>query len=173
MAWVVLWVYCVALAVWLGQTVFFSFVVAPRLFGNLPVEQAGVAMGLIFPAYYGVSHLCGAVALFAALMLRRWSRPGGGRWLIAALVCGLALAASLYAGIAVQPRASVLRAMLHSADPPPAARQEFDRLHARAVQLNGVVLVGTLALSALLAAQLVEPASRQRRRVRYESDVQL
>jgi hypothetical protein len=170
---VVVWLYCVALAVWLGQTVFFSFIVAPRLFGYLPPEQAGVAVGLIFPAYYMAGHACGAIALVAALALRRWSRPGGVRWLIAALVCAVALAASLYAGIAIQPRASSLRQALHTAETAPAVRQEFDRLHARAVQLNAVVLGSTLLLSGLLATQIVEPSRRPRRRSRNEFDLQV
>ncbi len=173
MRWLVSWLYCVALAVWLGQTVFFSFVVAPQLFGQLPPEQAGVTVGLIFPMYYMAGHLCGAIALFAALVLRRWSRPGGVQWLIAAVVCAIALAASLYAGIAIQPRASTLRQALHAPDAAPALRQEFDHLHTRAVQLNAIVLVAMLALSGLLAAQLVEPMRRPRRRGRNEQDLYL
>ncbi|MGD9763682.1 MAG: DUF4149 domain-containing protein [Candidatus Binatia bacterium] len=172
MTWIVLWLYVVALAVWLGETVFFSFAVAPRLFGNLPVEEAGRAIGLIFPAYYMVGCACGAVAAGAAMVLRRWS-ANAGQWSIAALVSLVALAASLYAGIAIQPRASALRGELHGAAATPAARQEFDELHTRAVQLNAAVLICTLALSGLLAAQLAESVRGQRRLSRYGSGVQL
>ncbi|MEO8604999.1 MAG: DUF4149 domain-containing protein, partial [bacterium] len=57
----VLWLYLLALGIWLGAVVCVSFVVAPALFGNLPVEQAGAAMSLIFPDYYALGYGAGAV----------------------------------------------------------------------------------------------------------------
>ena len=156
----VLWIYVLALALWLGETVFFSLVVAPRLFSALPVEEAGAVVALLFPLYYAVGAGCGAVLVAAALWL--WRRDGiaGRGWLAASLLAAVALAAVLLAGLVVQPRASALRAARQQPDAPAAVREEFAALHRRAMQLNGVVLVATLALSGLLAAQL---AGRPRR----------
>jgi hypothetical protein len=170
--WLVLFAYILALAVWLGQVVFFSFVVAPEVFGGLPVEQAGAVVGLLFPAYYAIGHLCGAILVGCALLLRRWSRPGGGLWLVAAGIAGVALVASLYAGLAVQPRASELRPQLHRADTPASVQEEFDDLHALAVELNVGILVAALALTGLLAAQLAGGVQMRRKPPRRSSDLQ-
>ena len=170
--WLVLFLYILALAVWLGEVSFFSFVVAPQVFGNLPVEQAGAVVGLVFPTYYAIGHLCGAVLLGCALLLRRWSRPAGLLWLVAAGIAGLALVASLYAGIAVQPRASELRPQLHHPDTPAAVQSEFDDLHRLAVELNGGILLAALALAGLLAAQLAGGVHMRRKPPRRTSDLQ-
>lgn len=170
--WLVVFVYVLALAVWTGEIVFFSFVVAPSVFGALPVEQAGAVVGLVFPAYYVIGHVCGVALVGAAVLLRRWSRPGGGLWLAAAVVAGVALALSLYAGLVVQPSASDLRLQLHRADAPAAAQEEFDALHRQAVQLNGGALVAVLTLAGLLAAQLATGVSARRRPVRRTSGLQ-
>jgi hypothetical protein len=170
--WLILFLYIFALAVWLGEVVFFSFVVAPQVFGNLPIEQAGAVVGLIFPTYYLVSHLCGAAVLGCAVVLRNWSRPAGGLWLASAVIAGLALVASLYAGFAIEPRASELRPQLHQADAPPAVRAEFDDLHGLAVELNGGVLLATLALAGLLAGQLAGGVQVRRKPPRRSSGLQ-
>jgi hypothetical protein len=62
------------------------------------------------------------------------------------------LSATLYAGGVVSPRAREIRPLLHREPVDPAVRVEFDALHRRAVQLNGLVLLlglGTLTLAAL------------------------
>jgi len=42
---VVKWLYLLALVVWVGEVVFFSFVAAPALFRTFPVVDAGRAVG--------------------------------------------------------------------------------------------------------------------------------
>lgn len=172
MPWLILFLYILALAVWLGEVVFFSLVVAPQVFGNLPIAQAGVVVGLIFPTYYLVGHLSAAVVVGCALVLRGWSRPAGGLWLVAAVIAGLALVASLYAGFAVQPRISELRPQLHQPDTPAAVQAEFDDLHELAVELNGGILVATLVLAGLLAGQLAGGVQMRRKPQRRTSDLQ-
>lgn len=170
MIWLFLWLHLLALATWLGETIFFSFVVAPTLFGALPAEQAGTAVGLIFPRYYLLGYVCGILLALTAFALWRESRPGGVRWLAAALIAGVSLAACLYAGVAVQPRAAALRPQLHDPQTAPSVREEFDALHRRAVQLNAAVLVGGVLLAGLLAAELRGGVRERRRLSRYGSD---
>jgi uncharacterized membrane protein len=170
--WLILFLYILALAVWLGEVVFFSFVVAPQVFSNLPAEQAGAVVGLIFPTYYLLGHLCAVTVLGCALVLRNWSRPGGGLWLAAAAIAGLGLVASLYSGFVVQPRASELRPQLHQAETEAAVKSEFDDLHRLAVQLNGGILVATLVLAGLLATQLSGGVQMRRKAPRRTSDLQ-
>jgi uncharacterized membrane protein len=170
MNWLLLFLHLVALGTWLGETIFFSFVVAPTLFGSLPTEQAGAAVGLIFPGYYLLGYACGVVVVLTAAGLRSRLRPAGGRWLGAALVAGGSLLACLYAGLMIQPRASALRPQLHDPQSAPSVREEFDALHRRAVQLNGAVLLGGLVIAGLLAAELSSSMRGGRRLSRYSSD---
>lgn len=171
MNWLLLWVHVVALATWLGETVFFSVVVAPALFGGLGMDQAGSSVALILPGYYVVGYVCGVLLVLTALALWQRSRPVGGLWLAAALVAGFILLACLVAGLYVLPEADALRPRLHDPAAAASVKAQFDALHRFAVQLNGVVLIGTLALAGLLAARLRGSVGPGRRLSRYGSDL--
>jgi len=170
MSWLLVWVHLVALATWLGETVFFAAVVAPALFGGLGAEQAGAAVALIFPGYYSVGYACGALLIATALTLWQRSGPGGGVWLVAALVAVVMLAAALFAGLDILPQADALRLKLHDPASGPDVREQFDQLHRVAVQLNVAVLVGNLVLAGLLAVRLSRSLAPRRRLSRYGSD---
>jgi uncharacterized membrane protein len=144
--------YLLALVVWLGEVLFLSFVVAPALFTTFPVEEAGRAVGTLFPIYYKIGYVSGAVMLVAALVLR--TVASGRAWALVAGVVAVMLVVTLYAGIVIEPRARALRPELHAASVAPAVKEEFDRLHRRAVQLNGIVLLGGLAVAVISALQL-------------------
>jgi hypothetical protein len=140
-----------ALGLWAGGVVFVSFVVAPAVFRVVPSETAGVVMGQIFPLYYGFSVALGVVALGSSLWL--WRRTGGtGAWTAIVVMLVVMLAATTYAGAVVNPQARALRAALHQAPIDPNIRAEFDTLHQRAVQLNGLVLL--LSLTTITVAAL-------------------
>lgn len=128
-----------ALGLWVGALVFVSFVVAPVVFGTMPSEAAGTVMGAIFPRYYAFTIVVGIVALLAALPLRSSARGAGWRVIVGAMI--VMLAATAYAGLVVSPRARAIRPALHHEPVDPALRAEFDALHRRAVQLNGLVLL--------------------------------
>src|SRR6266404_1023893 len=55
------WLFLLALGLWLGEVVFFSFVVAPSVFRSVPPLEAGRVVGAIFPRYYLLGIACGAV----------------------------------------------------------------------------------------------------------------
>jgi hypothetical protein len=148
------WLYLVALGVWLGSIVFFSFAVAPQVFGVLPRPDAGRVVSAIFPLYYYVGYVCAGTMLVAAFLLRASASATRGAWTVSAALAGLMLAVTLYAGLIVQPRAHTLRSAMQDAPDAAATKAEFDRLHRRAVQLNGTVLIGVLVLSGLTAARL-------------------
>lgn len=128
-----------ALGLWVGALVFVSFVVAPAVFGAVPSETAGTVMGAIFPRYYAFTIGTGIVALLAALPLRSAGR--GSSWTAIVAMMIVMLAATAYAGVVVSPRARAIRPALHHEPVDPAVRAEFDALHRRAVQLNGLVLL--------------------------------
>ncbi len=141
-----------ALALWIGTVVCVSFVVAPVVFQTAPRETAGLVMGSVFVVYYWVTALLGVVALGAALVLWRRSH-GAGSWRATVVLLAVMLCATTYAGAVVNPRARALRPALHHEPLDPERVATFQRLHRRAVALNGLVLVlglGALGLSATM-----------------------
>ncbi len=136
--------YLTALIVWLGEVVFFSFVAAPAAFRTLSAQEAGRVVGAIFPLYYALGTVAGVVALSVGFLLRLQAQGEKGKWLLAIALLLVMLGANLYAWQVVLPRTQVLRSEMHSAaaDPSPSVAAEFRRLHAQAMLLNLVVLLG-------------------------------
>ncbi len=147
------WLYLLALIVWAGEVVFFSFVVAPAMFRTFPTADAGRAVGAVFPIYYQLGYVCGAVLVLTSVLLLRGAAARTW-WGVNAGLAALMLGATLYAGVVLQPRASALRPQIHDPTAPPAVKEEFDRLHRLAVQLNGAVLLGGIAISLITATAL-------------------
>ena len=79
----VLFVYLLSLVCWLGGMVFFTALVAPVLFKVLPMTEAGKLLGVLFPRYYLLGYICGAIGLILAIYLcatrmpRMWWAIGG------------------------------------------------------------------------------------------------
>jgi len=145
----------VALALWVGAVVFFSFVTAPSLFTALPREMAGRATAAIFPRYYALGWTCGIVAIAAVVAPMLLGDGLGRRSLVLLVMLGSMLGASLYAGRVILPRAAEARMVREDASRAAehaAAKASFDRLHSRSVALNGAVLL--LGLAALVVAAL-------------------
>lgn len=122
-----------SLILWLGSVVFFSFVVAPTLFGVLG-EGAGRVVRAIFPKYYLVGLVC-AVVLAGVQVARGflwyWGgmiKPSIGLFLLLAMV-------QIYARQVLTPAINASR------DAGPAEKIRFDALHRRSVLLNGFTLV--------------------------------
>ncbi len=148
------WLHLLALATWLGETVFLSFVVAPTIFRTFPTDEAGRVMSALFPNYYRLGYGCGLVLLVSAAALWRLVDGGALRWGVTAGLAAAMLVACLYAGVVIQPRVLELRAELHRTDVPTSAKAEFDQLHRRAVQLNGAVLLGNLMIAGIVVSRL-------------------
>ena len=131
----------------------FSFLVAPAVFRVLDSAAAGDVVGAIFPRYYVLGAVAGATACGLGLVLANAS--GHPRWWLAAVaVLGVGLAATVWAGTVVQPRARSLRVAMQAAGPESAAAAEFRRLHGRAVALNGAALLAGLVGLGLSAGAL-------------------
>ncbi len=71
---VVKWLYVLALVVWVGEVVFFSFVAAPALFRTFPPVEAGRAVGAILPIYYQLAYACLTLVLLGSVTLPRDGR---------------------------------------------------------------------------------------------------
>lgn len=146
---VALFLYLLALVCWLGGMVFFSALFAPLVFKVLPLTEAGKLQAALFPRYYLLGYICGAIAVVLAIFLcatcvpRIW-------WAIAVLLLIVALGLTVYAGAVVRPQVDLIRGVTEEANPDPARRAEFDRLHRLSVMLNGGVML--LDLAALFAS---------------------
>ena len=145
----VLFVYLLSLVCWLGGMVFFSALVAPVVFKVLPMAEASKLVGALFPRYYLLGYVCGAVGFLGAIYLCATRMPRMW-WAMAALALLIALGLTVYAGAVVRPRVDAIRAVTEEANPDPVRRAEFDRLHHLSVMLNGAVML--LDLGALLAS---------------------
>jgi hypothetical protein len=147
------WLYLMALIVWLGEVIFFSFVAAPTIFATFPRPEAGLAVGAIFPTYYRIGYGCGVILLIGAIVFTV-TAVARGWWAVNIMLAALMLALTLYAGVMIQPRAAALRSQLHEPTATAAVKDEFSRLHRLAVVLNGVVLLCGLAVSAITASSV-------------------
>jgi hypothetical protein len=145
---ITLFIYLLALVVWLGGMVFFTAIIAPVVFKLLPTAEAGKLVAGLFPRYYVLGYIAGAVSLILALYFtvkgetRLW-------WSLSSLALAAALALTIYAGGVVRPQIDGIRTVVEEPNPDPGRRAEFDRLHHLSVMLNGGVML--LNLAALLA----------------------
>jgi hypothetical protein len=145
----VLFVYLLSLVCWLGGMVFFTALVAPIVFKVLPMDEAGKLVGALFPRYYLLGYICGAIGFILAVYLSVTRMPRMW-WAMAALALLVALGLTVYAGAVVRPQVDAIRSVTTQPNPDPARRAEFDRLHHLSVMLNGAVML--LNLAALLSS---------------------
>jgi Domain of unknown function (DUF4149) len=143
-----LFIFLLSLVCWLGGMVFF-IAVTQTAFATLPKPEAGKFLAVLFPRYYMLGYICGAIAVALAIYLCATRAPRIW-WGAAALALALALGLTAYAGAMVRPRVDAIRTVTEEANPDPARRAEFDRLHHLSVMLNGGVML--LNLGALLAS---------------------
>jgi len=148
-----LFIYLLSIVCWLGAIIFFSAFVAPVVFGQLPVAEAGKVVSVIFPRYYVLGYVAGIIAVALAVYFAI-ARGARGWWSGAALLLAVALALTLYAGLVIRPRVDALRSVSEEQNPDPARKAEFDRLHRLSVILNGDVLILDLLALASTAGAL-------------------
>jgi len=151
---VALFIYLLALVCWLGGMISFVLFTA-MLFSRLPVAEAGKVLSAIFPYYYIVGYVAGAIALILAIY---FAVGGRGRiwWIASAVLLAGALGLTVYAGAVIRPRIDAVRSVAEEANPDPGRKAEFDALHKLSVQLNGgVMALDLLALLATAAALTV------------------
>lgn len=140
--------YRLALALWVGGTSIFTFLVTPLLFRNLGRDEAGRIVGLYFPAYFTYNLVVAAVA-FATFLLASsrgsWRLP---HW-VSALFLVVALAAAGFVRYGYYPRAQAVKeriATFETVRPEDPLRREFSRLHGQSMVLNLLLLADGVVL---------------------------
>lgn len=124
-----------ATAILLGTMLFFSFAMTPVIFARLEPEQAARTVRALFPVYYLVLILCGAVgALTLAL----------DQHLVPALVLALVAGFAVLTRQVVIPRLDALRAAKTAGDV--VAVRQFKRLHSISMAVNLVQIATVLVV---------------------------
>lgn len=154
-------VFLIALAAWVGSILFLSFGVAPLIFKVLEPEPAGRFVRALFPRYYLWGAICGAIALPAVvcgpLAVPELRGPMVG---LRALLIIAGILIMFYCGNVLTPAINTAR------DAGAPEQERFDRLHARSVNLNSVVLVmGLFLLAAHAYRQVPQTSGIQERTV--------
>jgi hypothetical protein len=144
---IALFFYLLALVCWLGGMIFFTAIIAPVVFKLLPIADAGKLVAALFPRYYILGYVAGAISVALAIYFVV-EHPARLWWSLSALALATALGLTIYAGMIVRPQVDAVRTVVEDQNPDPARRAEFDRLHHLSVMLNGGVML--LNLSALL-----------------------
>ncbi len=132
------WVFLVALALWAGALVFYSLVVLPALFSEMPSARAGEVAALVFPRYYRGGLLLGALMLASSAYLATGPAKA---WRWALLATAVMVSAQALAAFGLEPRMVELRG-------DETLRGEFMRLHGLAMALNALVMAVGLGLLA-------------------------
>lgn len=144
--------YILSICFWIGSIFFFSFFAAPSIFKVLPRETAGNVVSDIFPKYYLVAYVCGAVAIITTLMLRFMYNNNlsgiafGLRVGILLVMLGLAV----YAGIVIRPKAHDARTQMRSVSEEspnyPEIHDKFRSLHRQSAIMNSAVFLLGIAI---------------------------
>jgi hypothetical protein len=144
-----------ALIVWIGGIIFFSFVVAPTLFSVLPTrELAGSVVTRCLGALHWIGLVSGLVFLFCSITYNqiRFAAPRLFSATHVLLVVMLVLTA--ISQFRITPKMQALRSEMHAIDNVPAAdprRMEFNRLHQWSTRAEGGVLLCGLVVVWLTA----------------------
>ncbi len=128
-------VYVIALASWIGSTLFFTFALTPIIFKVLGDENAGKLFHALLPRYYLWGAISGAAALPAFVAGPLCYREYRGAMVgVQALAMIGGILIMLYGGN------SLARAIDVARDGNPASRERIRRLQRRARRLNAVVM---------------------------------
>src|SRR5262245_43221469 len=137
----------VVVSAWVGAMAFFAFLIAPAAFASLDREAAGRFVSVIFPRYYLVGAVLGAVAIAACVV-----RGLAGGWrtgdTVSLALVTLMLALTLYAWAVVLPAAHRAREGMRGQDPSGPVATQFSRLHRWSALLNGTVLIAGIVFLA-------------------------
>ncbi len=118
--------------IWLGAILFFSLVVAPAIFLELPLSQASHLLIRIFPAYYAMGLWSGGLALVGSVLYAWYSREHSG-WLL--------FAQSLLAWLLIVYVERLLTIMKRLS----TTSSRFAHLHGESVMINTVIGIILLA----------------------------
>ena len=145
------WFYLVALGVWVGSIIFFSFVIAPTIFKVLKPEDAARLQRALFPKYYLVGVICAGVGIVCVGLLL--AERSFGKWpgVFSLLLLAMMGATDFWLRQSVVPHMAEIReqraaALADGKEPPAEVEEEWKSLHRMSVQVNVAVLLAGFVL---------------------------
>jgi uncharacterized membrane protein len=144
-----------ALVVWIGGIVFFSFIASPSIFKMLSRELAGQVVGDIFPLYHLLGYISCLVSLGCLLGLRQMDTvQGAGSAMMLLIVMG---GIQVSMGMVIGPQVTEAREAAKATAPGPEQdrlEKKFRGMHAISMVLNLVLLALGLLLLFWLSSRL-------------------
>jgi putative copper export protein len=144
-----------ALIVWIGGIIFFSFVVAPTLFSVLPTrELAGSVVTRCLAALHWMGLISGLVFLLCSIIYNQMKYADARLFSATHGLLVIMLALAAVSQFSITPKMQALRSEMHSIDSTPSGdtrRMEFNRLHAWSTRAEGGVLICGLVVVVLTA----------------------
>lgn len=149
-----------ALAIWLGGLIFFSFVVAPTVFapGVLPSRDlAGNVVNRSLGILHTMGLVCGVIFLITSIAYSKFTAASAGPLAPVHVLVYLMLILTLVAQFGVAPKMAALRAdmgVIDTISQTAPRRLEFNRLHHWSTRLGGSILFLGLGVLFLTARRL-------------------
>ncbi|MBI3580920.1 MAG: DUF4149 domain-containing protein [Nitrospinae bacterium] len=137
----IVYAHILALVVWLGGMIFFSFIAAPSIFSALGRDAAGTVVGAIFPKYFMVGY-ASSLALLGTLWAMWRTNLGAVRGPL--LILAACAALSIVSGAVVGAKARDVKTRMYAAAAGPEKeklRADFHKIHLVSTVLNLVVLL--------------------------------
>lgn len=149
-----------ALAIWLGGLIFFSFVVAPTVFapGVLPSRDlAGNVVNRSLGILHTMGLVCGVIFLITSITYSKFTAASAPPLAPVHVLVYLMLILTLVAQFGVAPKMAALRAdmgVIDTISQTAPRRLEFNRLHHWSTRLGGSILFLGLGVLFLTARRL-------------------
>jgi uncharacterized membrane protein len=138
-----------ALIVWIGGIIFFAFVLAPTVFAVLPtIQLAGNVVSHSLTILHWIGIISGIIFLICSLLYNQSKYARARPFALIHTFVLLMVILTAISQFGITPRMQALRPQIEAA---PAARVEFDRLHAWSTRSEGGVLFLGLAVVILTA----------------------
>ncbi|HEB71511.1 MAG TPA: DUF4149 domain-containing protein, partial [Nitrospirae bacterium] len=137
------YIHLLALVIWIGSVVFFSFIGAPSIFQTVDKKTAGDVVGAIFPKYYLLGYICSLVSLATLGYLgykAGYAQPVKTGLAILAIMGGI----TFYSGLVIGPKVHSVKYQIRGeTDEAKLAplRKQFGKLHGISMVLNLTVLL--------------------------------
>lgn len=136
-----IYVHLMALIVWLGGMVFFSFVAAPSIFLTLGRETAGAVVGAIFPKYFMTGYVMSSTLLLTFLFICRDNLRAFKAPLVILASCA---ALAFVSGMVVGEKARGIKAAMYAAaegTEKEELKNSFHQIHRVSTAINIVILI--------------------------------
>jgi len=142
--------FTLALAVWVGGSILYTFVLTPAIFGGYSRDAASAIVGAMMPGYFTTNLAASAVALaLLPLLWRSWT-PRLRNLALALLL--VALASQGWVRFGLYPEILAVKARVPSFESAPDSpeRIRFRKLHGMSMAVNLASLLEGAALLALV-----------------------